>query len=100
MTLKAYRVLNKHTKKIEESCNITFDDHFVKASCEEPIPRGAIFPEDQVDSEPLTTFEDDFYLFFNKPETAINSESKAPDNKGDELLKLIDETAESIGVLT
>ena len=46
----------------------------------------------------LTTFDDDFHLFFNKPETALNSESKAPDNKGDELLKIIDETVESSGI--
>jgi hypothetical protein len=34
-------------------------------------------------------------LFFSEPETAYHSESKAKDNKGDELLKIIEETVQS-----
>ena len=59
----------------------------------EQIEANTIFPENQVDSEPLINFDDDFSLFFDEPVKALDSEANAEDNKQDELLKLIEETA-------
>ena len=59
----------------------------------EQIETNNIFPENQVDSEPLINFDDDFSLFFDEPVKALDSEANAEDNKQDELLKLIEESA-------
>ncbi|KAL4564910.1 hypothetical protein LXL04_028986 [Taraxacum kok-saghyz] len=90
---KAYRVLNKRTKVIEEIFDVTFDEDYMRKNKSEQIVKNTIFPENQVDSEPLLNFENDFSLFFDEPVKALDSEAKAADNKQDELLKLIEETA-------
>ncbi|KAL4590865.1 hypothetical protein LXL04_003810 [Taraxacum kok-saghyz] len=92
---KAYRVLNKRTKVIEESFYITFDEDYIRKNRSEQIQPNTIFPENQVDSEPLIDFDNDFSLFFDEPVKALDSEAKADDNKQDELLKLVEQTAEN-----
>ena len=80
---KAYRVLNKRTKVIEESFDVTFDEDYIRKNKTPQIQSHNIFPENQVDSEPLLNFDDDFSLFFDEPVKALDSEANASDNKVD-----------------
>ncbi|KAI3700123.1 hypothetical protein L2E82_44740 [Cichorium intybus] len=86
---KAYRVMNKSTRKIEETFNLSFDDYYMKKSLH-PFPMLSIFPKPAVDALPITTFNDDFNLLFDPPVRAIDYEARAPDNNVSELSKLTD----------
>ncbi|KAI3753297.1 hypothetical protein L2E82_25347 [Cichorium intybus] len=86
---KAYRVMNKRTRKIEETFNLRFDDYYIKKSLH-PFPMSSIFPKPAVDAVPITTFDTDFSLLFDRPVRAVDSEARAPDNHESELSKLID----------
>ncbi|KAI3505818.1 hypothetical protein L1887_28103 [Cichorium endivia] len=86
---KAYRVMNKRTRKIEETFNLSFDDFYLKKTLHS-FPMTSIFPKPAVDSIPITTFDSDFSLLFDPPERATDSEIRAPDNHESELSKLTD----------
>ncbi|KAI3503844.1 hypothetical protein L1887_32298 [Cichorium endivia] len=86
---KAYRVMNKRTRRIEETFNLTFDDYYIKKSLH-PFPMTSIFPKPVVDAVPITTFDTDFALLFDPPVRAVDSEARAPDNHESELSKLTD----------
>ncbi|KAI3699840.1 hypothetical protein L2E82_44425 [Cichorium intybus] len=84
---KSYRVMNKRTRKIEETFNLRFDDYYIKKSLH-PFPMSSIFPKPVVDAVPITTFDTDFALLFDPPVRAVDSEARAPDNLESELSKL------------
>ncbi|KAI3503697.1 hypothetical protein L1887_32146 [Cichorium endivia] len=86
---KAYRVMNKRTRRIEETLNLSFDDYYIKKSLH-PFPMSSIFPKPAVDAVPITTFDTDFSLLFDPPVRAADSEVRAPDNHESELSKLTD----------
>ena len=66
---------------IEESFNVTFDEDYIRKNRTEQIESNTIFPENQVESETLINFDDDFSLFFDEPVKALDSEENAEDNK-------------------
>ena len=78
---------------IEENFDVTFDEDYMRKKKIVQIESNKIFPENQVDSEPVINFDDDISLFFDEPVKALDSEANAEDNKQDELLKVIEETA-------
>ncbi|KAI3510580.1 hypothetical protein L1887_17688 [Cichorium endivia] len=86
---KAYKVMNKRTRKIEETFNLMFDDYYIKKSLH-PFPMSSIFPKPVVDAVPITTFDTDFTLLFDSPVRTVDSEARAPDNHVSELSKLTD----------
>ncbi|KAI3493174.1 hypothetical protein L1887_42164 [Cichorium endivia] len=86
---KAYRVMNKRTRRIEETFNLSFDDYYIKKSLH-PFPMSSIFPKPVVDAVQVTTFDSDFSLLFDPPKRATDSEVRAPDNHESELSKLTD----------
>ncbi|KAI3782315.1 hypothetical protein L2E82_12357 [Cichorium intybus] len=86
---KAYRVMNKKTRKIEETFNLRFDDYYIKKSLD-PFPMSSIFPNPAVEAAQITTFDTDFSLLFDQPERAVDSEVRAPDNHESELSKITD----------
>ncbi|KAI3790994.1 hypothetical protein L2E82_04492 [Cichorium intybus] len=86
---KAYRVMNKKTRKIEETFNLRFDDYYIKKSLH-PFPMSSIFPNPAVEAAQITTFDTDFSLLFDQPVRAVDSEVRAPDNHESELSKLTD----------
>ncbi|KAI3510741.1 hypothetical protein L1887_17875 [Cichorium endivia] len=86
---KAYRVMNKRNRKIEETFNLSFDDYYIKKSLH-PFPMSSIFPKPTVDALPITTFDTDFSVLFDPPVRAVDSEARAPDNHVSELSKLTD----------
>ncbi|KAI3493567.1 hypothetical protein L1887_40767 [Cichorium endivia] len=86
---KAYRAMNKRTRRIEETFNLTFDDYYIKKSLH-PFPMLSIFPKPTVDVVPITTFDTDFALLFDPPVRAADSEVRVPDNHESELSKLTD----------
>ena len=47
---------------IEENFDVTFDDDYISKNRSEPIQQNNIFPDNQVESEPLVNFDDDFSL--------------------------------------
>ena len=100
LNAKAFRILNKRTRVIEESYYITFDDKYLKHNKENSFKFESIFPENITDSSPVTTFDEDFIRFFDIPEKTVTSEQKALDNQQDELLKLNDETSHVDGVIS
>ncbi|KAI3494512.1 hypothetical protein L1887_40761 [Cichorium endivia] len=81
--------MNKRTRRIEETFNLTFDDYYIKKSLH-PFPMSSIFPKPAVDAVPITTFDTDFALLFDPPVRAADSEARAPDNYESELSKLTD----------
>ncbi|KAI3682224.1 hypothetical protein L2E82_50087 [Cichorium intybus] len=86
---KAYRVMNKKTRKIEETFNLRFDDYYIKKSLH-LFPMSSIFPNPAVEAAQITTFDTDFSLLFDQPVRAVDSEVRAPDNHESELSKLTD----------
>ncbi|KAI3700454.1 hypothetical protein L2E82_45084 [Cichorium intybus] len=86
---KAYRVMNKRTRRIEETFNLKFDDYYIKKSLH-PFPMSSIFPKTDKDAVQITTFDTDFAHLFDPPERALDSEVRAPDNHESELSKLTD----------
>ena len=96
LTSKAYRILNKHSKKIEETYYVTFDDDYVKKLQSNKGPIGEIFLASGRFSVPISNLFEEFILLFDELEKAINSEIKAADNKIDILKKVIDEAAKEM----
>ena len=97
---KAFRILNKRTRVIEESYYISFDNKYLKSIKEDSFTFESIFPDNITDSTPVTTFDEDFIRFFYESEKAVTSEQKAPDNHQDELQKFSDESSHDDGVIS
>ncbi|KAI3767848.1 hypothetical protein L2E82_18277 [Cichorium intybus] len=92
LTSKAYRVLNKRSRKIEETYYITFDDRYNSRAKHISTKTEDIFPESNTFTIPLMDLYEEFLNLFDDQETAKTSEANARDNQGDELLKLIENT--------
>ena len=75
----AYWVLSKRIRKIEETFNLTFDDHYVKM-IEKFFEQNPIMNETNDESHVLNSFDFDYDLFFGVPDRAINAERHADDN--------------------
>lgn len=56
LTSKAYRVLNKRSKKIEETYYVSFDDNYVKKLTSSKEPIDEIFPQTGQVSIPISNF--------------------------------------------
>ena len=97
LTSKAYRVLNKRSRKIEETYYVTFDDSYVKKlkTTEEAI--GEIFSQTGQVTATIANLFDQFVDLFDEPEKATLSEAKAADNKIDHLKQIFEEAAKQMG---
>ncbi|XP_042753226.1 uncharacterized protein LOC122195409 [Lactuca sativa] len=73
LTLKAYRVLNKRSKKIEESYYVTFDDKYMKKYQKEDCQSEEIFPSANSTTIPLMNLYEEVLNFFDETEKAISS---------------------------
>jgi len=62
-----YRVLNKRTRKIEETYNVTFDDLFLK-KYQDSFNVGQIFPKNNEVTQEILTFDCDSDRFFGPDE--------------------------------
>ncbi|KAL7591015.1 hypothetical protein Lser_V15G34603 [Lactuca serriola] len=89
LTSKAYKVLNKSSKKIEETYYVMFDDNYLKQIQSNESQIMEIFPKPCPSVIPISNLYEEFMLLFDEPEKAITSEAKAADNKVDELKKII-----------
>lgn len=99
MTSKAFRVLNKKSKKIEENYYVTFDDKFFKNSQQNSnVQSDEIFPSSNSQNCPLMTLYEEFLNLFDDSEKANSSKEKGEDKKEDKLLKLVDATIENIEI--
>ncbi|XP_052621036.1 uncharacterized protein LOC111901200 [Lactuca sativa] len=76
----AYKVLNKRTRKIEETFNLTFDDYHVK-QVEKPFVQKPIISETAIESEINNSFDFDYDLIFGVPDRVIDAEIHAEDNR-------------------
>ncbi|KAI3766946.1 hypothetical protein L2E82_17026 [Cichorium intybus] len=93
LTSKAYRVLNKRSRKIEETYYVTFDDKYNSRTKHSETQSQEIFPESNKTSIPLMNLYEEFMNLFDEPDNAKSAEEKAKDNQGDELLKIIENAA-------
>jgi len=91
LTSKAYRVLNKRSRKIEETYYVTFDELYQSRSQAPNETTAEIFLEGNTLTTPLLNLYEEFLNLFDEPETALSYESGAKDNLEDELRKIIDE---------
>ncbi|XP_052627139.1 uncharacterized protein LOC128133664 [Lactuca sativa] len=94
--VKAYRVLSKSSKKIEETYYVTFDDNYVKKLKATEGSVEEIFPISGQVTIPISNLFEQYMLLFEEPETAIHSESKDVENKVDQLKKLIVDTTKKM----
>jgi len=91
LTSKAYRVLNKRSRKIEETYYVTFDELYQSRHSYLTDTSAEIFPEGNLLTTPLLNLYEEFLNLFDEPETDHNSESGAKDNLEYELRKIIDD---------
>ena len=96
MHSKAYRVLKKRSKKIEETYYVTFDDSYVKKLKTTEGAMQEIFPKTSQVTVPISNLFEQYMFLFDEPEKAIDSESKAEDNKVDSLKQIIDDAAQKM----
>ena len=98
MTSKEYRVLNKRSKKIEETYYVTFDDNYVKKLKTTEGLLEEIFPISGQVTVPISNLFEQYMLLSDEPEKAIHSESEAADNKVDHLKKIINDVIKKMAV--
>nr|KAJ0227036.1 hypothetical protein LSAT_V11C100049630 [Lactuca sativa] len=96
LSSKAYRVLNKRSKRIKETYYVTFDDNYMKKVQRTESASEDIFPEFGQVSVPISNLFEEYIRLFDEPEKAINSEATAADNKVDNLKKVIDEATKTM----
>ena len=87
----AYRVLNKQTRKVEETFNITFDDYYIKQS-DKHFENNPILQENHTESESIQSLDIDYDLIFGNSDSAANAEINAPDNHVTEVSKLTNDS--------
>lgn len=83
LTSKAYRVLNKKSKKIQETYYVMFDDNYMKKCQKRDCQSEEIFQSTNSKTTPLMNLYEDFLNLFDEHEREISSESKAKDNRED-----------------
>ena len=83
--------MNKRTRRIEVTFNLTFDDYYVKRVKNE-FPHKPILPNSNGDIEQMLTFDIDFDLNFGIPNRAIHVEVNIEDNQVPEELKHSDDS--------
>ena len=72
-------MLNKRTRKVEETFNLTFDDYYLKQTDIKFENKSILVDSDtQIDNSEIKDF--DYDLIFGIPDRAINAENNAPDN--------------------
>ena len=87
----AYRVLNKRTRKVEETFNLTFDDYYLKQTDSKFENKSILVDSDtQIDNSKINDF--DYDLIFGIPDRAIDAENNAPDNQSSESSKHTDDS--------
>ena len=84
------------SKTIEETYYVTFDDNYLKKFQKNDSPSKEIFPKTNFATIPLSNIYEEFLNLFEEPEKAISSESKAADNKEDELKKIIEDATKDM----
>ena len=87
----AYRVLNKRTRKVEETFNLTFDDYYVKSN-EHRFSNNPILQENHDETESIQIDDTDYDLIFGISDHAVDAEVHAPDNNIPEISKLTDDS--------
>ncbi|KAI3510732.1 hypothetical protein L1887_17865 [Cichorium endivia] len=87
---RSYRVLNKRSRKIEETYYVTFDDKYKSRAQNTEQHSKEIFPESNLTTVPLMNLYKEFLNLFDEPETAKSAEKHAMDNQVDELLKIVE----------
>ena len=97
LTSKAIRVLNKRSKRIEETYYVTFDDNYVKKLKLTGEVIGEIFFQTGQVTVSIANFFDQFMDLFDEPEKAAHSEATAADNKIDHLKKIVEDAAKQMG---
>ena len=68
----AYRVLNKRTRKTNETFNLTFDDHYVKR-VKKSFGQKPIITEMNDESQITNSLDFDYDLIFGVPDRKINA---------------------------
>ncbi|XP_042757515.1 uncharacterized protein LOC122197456 [Lactuca sativa] len=96
LSSKAYRVLNKRSKRIEETYYVTFDDNYIKKVQRNESLLGENFPTSGQVSVPISNLFEEYIRLFDEPEKAAHSEAKVADNKIDYLQKIIDDAAKEM----
>lgn len=96
LTSKAYRVLNKRSKRIEETYYVTFNDNYMKKVQRSESDLREIFLESGEVSVPIANLFEEYMRLFDEPEKAAHSEAKAANKKIDNLKKIIDEAAKEM----
>ena len=96
LTSKAYRVLNKRSKKIKETYYMSFDHIYMKKLTSSKETMDEIFPQTGQVSIHICNLFEEYVKLFDEPKTSILSEAKATDNDVDNLKKVIDEAAKII----
>ena len=96
LTSKAYRFLNKKSKKIEEMYYVTFDNSYLKKYQTSDRQSEETIPVTNPMTTPLSNLHEELMNLFDEPEKAISSESKAADNKKDDLKKIIDDAVKDL----
>ncbi|XP_023759336.1 uncharacterized protein LOC111907759 [Lactuca sativa] len=93
---KAYRVLNRRSKKIEKTYYVTFDDNYVKKLQSSESPMKEIFLQKGQVTVPISNLFEEYIMLFVEPEKATLSEAKAIDNKVDNLKEIINKVAQDM----
>lgn len=93
---KAYRVLNKLSKKIEETYYVTFDDGYIKKLKTTGGAMQEIFPKSSHVTMPISNLFEQYMLLFDEPEKAIDSESKSAYDKVNSIKQIIDDVAQKM----
>lgn len=76
----AYRVLNKRTRKVEETFNLTFDDYYVK-QVEKQFEQKPILNESTDETEESNSSDFDYDLIFGVPDRVFGAEVHVADNQ-------------------
>lgn len=96
LTSKAYRVLNKRSRKIEETYYVTFDDSNVKKLKASEDTVGEIFSQTGQVTASIANLFEKFVELFDEPEKATLSKASAADNKVDHMKELIEDVAKQM----
>ena len=89
--LTAYRVLNKCTRKVEETFNLNFDYYYAK-QVDKHFEQNPIINESSDESGIESSSNFDYDLIFGVPDRAVNAEVHANDNHQSESLKHFDDS--------
>ena len=84
-------MLNKRTRKVEETFNLTFDDYYLKQTDSKFENKSILVDSDtQIENFDINDF--DYDLIFEIPNRAIDAEVHAPDNQTSESSKHTDDS--------